>query len=536
MEGAAEKTSAETPAGRPNNVPGSSTSGNGNRGFVSVSTAGENTLRRVPGHIFRTADKDSLPPTVPAPRSPSQRELNKEEEEEGQGDAAPFVSTLNVYPRYRHHPSLSQSSFSLHNGSMRSATHSRMSSREQFSWDSMAWKEVSADLALAADPAKEYLRLGRVSKDSFVGTHDSLEQRPRKHMRSLAAWDKEEVEALDESVDKTTEAPGSHRGYITPIGMTDPNAESVFETAPLGHQHSFSLPSHKDPARVNGDSEGGDSVTHAEREGRESTAKGPIMTHVIVNFKHLYGIFYVPQSEWGTFNLGDLVSVESHTGENTGRVVCDLTEVMNDETLIPSNLAKLQREVLYPEDPSRPLEAVDHITNKETLLRLPRVMRRGMNKGKKRLYYARRRDTEAFNVCQRLIRERGFNLNVSSVEYQVDFKRITVFCTGLSSSVSSSELLSFIQQLAVHLRGSAVEVLFSAESPGCLEVTRGITEGAFNALYTDILPKIQEADGLQTRTPPPPPPPPPPVLHPPRVPRAYVEGVVNHMATQPMLP
>ncbi|ESL10585.1 hypothetical protein TRSC58_01681 [Trypanosoma rangeli SC58] len=441
-----------------------------------------------------------------------------------------YVSGLTVHPRYRRHHSCSQGSFSVHNGSGRSATHSRMSSHEQFSWDSTAWKEVSTELAFTADPTREYLCLGRASSECIVGAGESREQPPGRHVRSLAAWDRSEVEARGNNAERETEGASESKGCVTPIGKNKSCTESVFETAPLGHQQSFSLFSQRDVSHQNREAAECEKAVKSEKDEGEAGAQGSIMTHVLVKFKQLYGVFYAPQSEWGTFAIGDLVSVESHSGENMGRVVGDLTSYMREELSLQGHLAQLPLEVLYPEDASRPLELVEPGTNKEKLLRLPRVICRGMNKGKKRVYYARRRDTEAYNVCQRLIRERGYSLTVSGVEYQVDFKRITVFCSESSANVIPSELYSFIQQLATLLRGSAVEVLFSVECPASLEVTKDITHGAFNDIYARLV-KSQENDGGRAcaLTP-------PSTHHTPPAQRSYVEMPMAPVAAPPVMP
>ncbi|PBJ75407.1 hypothetical protein BCY84_11234 [Trypanosoma cruzi cruzi] len=478
----------------------------------------------VPAHVFHCGVRDSKhPPSVVPSRASFAKDGTHESED------TVFFSTLTVHPRYRRHHSRSQSSFSLQNGSARSPTHSRMSSREQFSWDSIAWKELGPELGLAADPTKEYLRLGCVSSECFHGQNDARERPPRRHTRSLAAWDRSEVEAPENGDEKDSDK-NETQGYTTPIGKNKSCTESLFETAPLGHQQSFSLLSHKEASQQGRESVGDEMAVKANREACETDAKCSIMTHILVKFKQLYGVFYVPKSEWGTFAIGDLVSVESHGGENMGRVVADLTAHMSNESLIPSHLAQLPREVLYPEDASKPLETVEPGNNKEKLLRLPRVIRRGMNKGKKRVYYARRRDTEAYNVCQRLIRERGYSLNVSGVEYQVDFKRITVFCSGLFPSANPTELYLFIQQLATLLRGSAVEVLFSMECPASLEVTRDITKGVFNDIYASMA-KSQENEEARAcpRTP-------TSAHHTPNMQRSYLEGAMNPATNPPVVP
>lgn len=451
------------------------------------------------------------------------------------GEKTAFRGSVTVHARYRHRPTSSQGSFSALNGSQWSASHSRMSSREQLSWDISAWKEVTADIGLPSDQTKEYLRFGRFSNDDYVDSEGiGGNQRIKRHARSLAAWDRSEVEAFGKDDGKNTPVSNTERNFVSPIGKKEDSCtESIFETAPLGHQQTFSLLSHKDATQSNRE-DAGETEVQADTEGTKSSVKCPIMTHVIVNFKFLYGVYYVPKSEWGKFNIGELVSVESHTGENTGRVVCDLTDIMKDKSLMPANIAALREEVLCPEDASQPLETLDPITNKETLLRLPRIIRRGMNKGKKRLYYARRRDTEAYNVCQRLIRERGFSFNVSAVEYQVDFKRLTVYCSGSSSNVNPNELMTFTQELAMQLRGSAVEVLFSSDSLASLEVTRSITNGAFNLLYQKAMAEggAQGAQGANTRTPPLQ----PQGLHLQRPPCHFSEVPTSHMGTQPVIP
>ncbi|CBH16047.1 hypothetical protein, conserved [Trypanosoma brucei gambiense DAL972] len=420
-------------------------------------------------------------------------EKGDQEKEEGEGAAEPdVVPDIDVIPRYRSHPNRSQGSFSHLTYNVHSPAHSRMSSYERISWDSQAWKDVFPENAFLGDQSKDLLRLPHSSMDFY---HGSPTQQCRKHVRSLATWGKVEGDGSPELLATRNSSPMRPAGCQSLVSTLDALPEPIYETAPLGHQHCFSLSSRKDAAYLK--TEAGGEATAVNNEAGEQPSKGPAMTHVLVVFKSLYGVYYVPEAQWGTIGIGDLVSVESHSGENTGKVICDLTHIMSEASHMRAEMAQCPRHVLWPEDASAPLETINPKTNEEVLQRLPRVLRRGMNKGKKRLYYARRRENEALDVGNRLVRDRNFNLALTGVEYQVDFKRITVFCKGDRSHVDPSEVLIFSQQLASSLRGSIVSVVFANEIPERLDVTGSITKAAFQDLYTDALAKIKEAESAQ---------------------------------------
>ncbi|KAG8340792.1 hypothetical protein TRVL_08380 [Trypanosoma vivax] len=458
--------------------------------------------RRPPVTFNGGTERDNYSPTRSV-MSPYRRDVRDGSEPRREGTNVDGESTtvgnLTVHPRFRHRVSTSQTGLSYHNCGTLSPTHSRMSSREQFSWDSQTWNNALPDPPFLNDPSKEYLC---IAQTSGVPSHASPVIGPQKHVRSFAAWNKNDVETFGERSEPGAGSPLHYSGYIPPADATNPVTDGGYETAPLGHQQSFSLISHVDVQNQGTECGMPTSAPSApvNNESTERMSRGPLMTHVLVAFKNLYGVYYVPQSEMGTFDVGDLVSVESFTGENTGKVIRDLTDVMRDDAARPEAIRHHPTEVLWPEDPAKALEATDPETGKLKLLRLPRVVRRGMNKGKKRLYYARRRDNEAYDVCQRLVREHSFNLNISWVEYQVDFKRITVFCMKDSSNASPSEMTAFTQQLTTSLRGSAVELIFSNDTPDALDVTRTITNGAFYGFYNEAMARMKEIESLQQQS------------------------------------
>nr|CCC94034.1 conserved hypothetical protein [Trypanosoma congolense IL3000] len=415
----------------------------------------------------------------------------------GAGEAE-TVPDIDVIPRYRSRPNRSQGSFSHVNRGMYSPTHSRMSSYEHFSWDSQAWKDVIPETAFLDDQSRDLFRLRHHSIDSFCGSpiHQS-----GKHVRSFATWDKAEEDGAVDNYITRSSSPLHHASYELPASTLDALPEPVYETAPLGHQHCFSLSSPKEAIQQGASwcAESGVAGAETTREVRSQVRQGPAMTHVLVAFKNLYGCYYVPEALRGTLVIGDLVSVESHSGENTGKVIYDLSSIFGEQSRMWGELVKHPRSVLWPETASLPLEKNDPLTNEELLTRLPCVLRRGMNKGKKRLYYARRRENEALEVSNRLIRERNLNLTITSVEYQVDFKRITVLCAGERTCAEPSELLAFSQQLTSNLRGTVVNIVFANELPDRLDVTRSITKGVLHNIYSAAITHSKEAEASQAQ-------------------------------------
>lgn len=240
-----------------------------------------------------------------------------------------------------------------------------------------------------------------------------------------------------------------------------------------------------------------------------TTTPTPSITHGLVRFGRLYGIYYIPQRIRHSVQLGELVLVESAQGTNTGTLIADysaqvadirknhaqhpyLSFLLRRESDDATTVEQMLDDVLYPEDRAgsdgfhvSPLSTPPHESRaamktvqgegavaeadtrgsgasssalKDTagsasqlrfelyakppvsglpehdnwLQRLPRVLRRGVNKDKKKVYFAHKRNNEALHLVNKMILEKhwGGFLSVDSVSYQVDFLSTTVFLHG----------------------------------------------------------------------------------------------------------
>jgi hypothetical protein len=112
-----------------------------------------------------------------------------------------------------------------------------------------------------------------------------------------------------------------------------------------------------------------------------------------VRFKFSEATFYVPCPERAGLAIGDLIVVQGDRGEDIGAVTGDATAIYG----------------------------VDPIPGKA------HVLRRALNKDRKRYFAARRKETYAAGIATDLAKELQLNMVVLDCEFQADLQKLTVF-------------------------------------------------------------------------------------------------------------
>eukprot|EP00331_Platyophrya_macrostoma_P010362 CAMPEP_0176412384 /NCGR_PEP_ID=MMETSP0127-20121128/4115_1 /TAXON_ID=938130 /ORGANISM="Platyophrya macrostoma, Strain WH" /LENGTH=535 /DNA_ID=CAMNT_0017792051 /DNA_START=180 /DNA_END=1787 /DNA_ORIENTATION=+ len=181
-----------------------------------------------------------------------------------------------------------------------------------------------------------------------------------------------------------------------------------FEPSPHSH---FSFPSSDVSAPSAGqgdqdDADDGDESSTQAATGAHFTNTGGCFRmsrgnvhHVLVRFKFSEDVFVVPPVDRGILTVGDLVVVEGDRGENIGQVAQDL---------------------------SQKYEASD-VTHKG-------IIRRALNKDRKKYYHARRKDAVASKAAQQLVKELGLKMHILDVEFQTDLAKLTIYFRALTTS------------------------------------------------------------------------------------------------------
>ncbi|CCW63326.1 unnamed protein product [Phytomonas sp. EM1] len=224
------------------------------------------------------------------------------------------------------------------------------------------------------------------------------------------------------------------------------------------------------------------------------------MSHVLVQFGRTYAVCYVPRKHRGTFGLDELVLCEAAHGEATGTSVADLTPYIDEvRTQQAQVLKRFQGDPLCPEENA---EGAVHcplyhktvtcgLHCDDYLVRLPRILRRGVNKDRKRVHFSHRRNGEALRVIQQLLRERQWDsvLNVAEVAYQGDFLSTTLHLHGHPDSCSwkPQEYRRAGESFTAVLRTNIVEFRHSYACPEQLHLTRNIVGHTLDNLFTKFL-------------------------------------------------
>lgn len=117
------------------------------------------------------------------------------------------------------------------------------------------------------------------------------------------------------------------------------------------------------------------------------------MAYVNVRFKFSEATFFVPVPERAGLAVGDLIVVQGDRGEDIGIVTSDATFTFGTD----------------------PTPGKSH------------VLRRALNKDRKRYFAARRKETYAAGIATDLSKELKLNLVVLDCEFQADLQKLTVF-------------------------------------------------------------------------------------------------------------
>ena len=119
-----------------------------------------------------------------------------------------------------------------------------------------------------------------------------------------------------------------------------------------------------------------------------------------VRFKHAHGVYFVPPAERTTISVGDMVVVEGDRGENVGTILSDISASYS--TGNPSGL----------------------------------ILRRALNKDRKKFYQARRKEINAVQAAQRHVETLNISMQILDIEFQTDLQKMTIFYrTNLGGSV-----------------------------------------------------------------------------------------------------
>ena len=122
------------------------------------------------------------------------------------------------------------------------------------------------------------------------------------------------------------------------------------------------------------------------------TMIGGTIQFALVRFKMEEKSYYIPPSERHDIAIGDLVVVEGDRGENIGTVIADLS-------------------MLY--------HTHDSVNGK--------VVRRALNRDRKKFFQARRREVTATSFCADLVAELQLSMSILDTEFQTDGKKLTIY-------------------------------------------------------------------------------------------------------------
>lgn len=123
------------------------------------------------------------------------------------------------------------------------------------------------------------------------------------------------------------------------------------------------------------------------------------MHHALVRFKFSEDVYVVPLCDRRGLCVGDLVVVEGDRGENIGQVAADASDQHD------------------PEDMSQ-----------------KQIIRRALNKDRKKYYHARRKDALASKAAQQIVQDFHLKMHVLDAEFQSDLMKLTIYFRSLGSS------------------------------------------------------------------------------------------------------
>ncbi|GET93646.1 hypothetical protein, conserved [Leishmania tarentolae] len=239
--------------------------------------------------------------------------------------------------------------------------------------------------------------------------------------------------------------------------------------------------------------------------------------HVLVVFDKVFCVCFVPSALRATIKVGELVLCECTHGENIGTVVADVSSLIAKVMQQQQSIMSLEavEQVFTPpcervvrvagmpvssggEGHSSGLfvattamcteKAHSGLSADERLRRLPCVLRRGTNRDKKRMYFARLRSNDALAAVLRILRSEP--LVAQSAEYHVNFACATIYLGGERSQCgwSAHQFQQLGSTLVDPLRSETVEFRFVCDKHHEeLDLTRVITGvGLSEILYAVV--------------------------------------------------
>lgn len=123
------------------------------------------------------------------------------------------------------------------------------------------------------------------------------------------------------------------------------------------------------------------------------------MHHALVRFKFSEDVYVVPLCDRRGLCVGDLVVVEGDRGENIGQVAADVSD-QHDQ---------------------------DDMSQKQ-------IIRRALNKDRKKYYHARRKDALASKAAQQIVQDFHLRMHVLDAEFQSDLMKLTIYFRSLGTS------------------------------------------------------------------------------------------------------
>ena len=263
-------------------------------------------------------------------------------------------------------------------------------------------------------------------------------------------------------------------------------------------------------------------------------------SHAIVVFDKLFCVCFVPHS-LRPLHIGELVQCEFGTSDNTATIVADVS------SLVATVMAEREpaAEAIFgfdsPQPPasgvtyrnSSPLyreRSLSGIAADHQLCRLPSLLRRGTNRDKKRVYFARVRSNDALALAQHELLHHP--ITAQAAEYQVNFNSATIYLAGDRSKcvLAPQQLVDLGNALLEKLRCETVAFRFWGDcNHSELDLTRALVGRQHSEmLYEKVVEHLRSHAGRPTQravvqasiirqatavalAPPPPPPPPPPL-------------------------
>ncbi|KAG5490704.1 hypothetical protein JKF63_00826 [Porcisia hertigi] len=241
------------------------------------------------------------------------------------------------------------------------------------------------------------------------------------------------------------------------------------------------------------------------------------LVHALVVFDKTFCVCFVPPKLRAALKVGELVLCECAHGENIGTLVANVSVLIarlihnsrssmasttvedvffppsdhvasTAEAPIPSAVGGQTSSSFIPTTPLNAEKVYSGLSEDQWLRRLPCVIRRGTNRDKKRVYFARLRSNDALAAAHRILR--GEPLVAHAAEYQVNFACVTIYLAGerIQCPWSKFQFHQLGNTLVDPMRSDTVEFRFVSEQHHEeLDLTRAITGVELSeVLYTAV--------------------------------------------------